>query len=139
MKNNKSYFIIFVFVFIIFFCSLFTNHYSISAGDLYFSRLQQWYSLAAQNDWTGADKLEKKYLDPADTIYYKSTHSPVELEKYVDKLSQKKDKSVEDWLEMAHVQSILGKTNDAYISISTAHSLDPIRDDITQLYYQTSK
>ena len=62
-----------------------------------------------------------------------------ELKKYINELTVKPNKSVEDWLELARIQSILGKFDDAYTSISTAKNLDPVRDDIGQLYYQTKK
>jgi|GEM_PF-3559458 len=139
MKNKKLYII--YFLFLLFLTPLLVKGGvggGFSSGDQYFSRLQSWYSLAAANDWVKADELEKQ-LDPADTLVYKSTHRPEELKKYINTLTLKKDKSVEDWLEIARVQSILGKVDDAYQSISTARKLDPIRDDISQIFYQTAK
>ena len=139
MKNKKNFIVLFV---LITFLSLALSRERVglgfSSGDIYFSRLQQWYSFAKNNDWAQADALEKG-LDPADTFSYKSTHRPEELKKYINTIIVKQDKTVEDWLEIARVQSLLGKSNDAYTSISTARSLDPIRDDVGQLFYQSNK
>ena len=109
-----------------------------SRGDAYFSKLQNWYSLAKSNNWSAADQLEKQ-LDPADVVAYKLTHYPPELKKFVNNLAVKPNKSVEDWLELARVDSILGKDQDSLTAITQAKTLDPIRDDITQLYYQSIK
>jgi hypothetical protein len=136
LKNNYLYLLLlFIFSALIVFGSY---RGGFSKGSRYFSRLSLWYTLAAKNEWDRADKLEVN-LDPADTITYKATHRPAELKKYINNLTLKPNKSVEDWLELARIQSILGKGDDAYTSISTAKSLDPIRDDIGQIYYQTSK
>lgn len=139
MKNKKLYLLYFLFV--IFLSPLIVKGGvggGFSKGDIYFNKLQTWYSLAAANEWTKADELDKQ-LDPADTVVYKSTHRPEELKKYINTLTLKKDKTVEDWLELARVQSVLGKVDDAYQSITTAKKLDPIRDDIGQIFYQTSR
>ena len=109
-----------------------------SKGDAYFSKLQNWYQLAKSNNWSTADQLEKQ-LDPADVVAYKLTHYPPELKKFVNNLAVKPNKSVEDWLELARIDSILGKDQDSLTAITQAKTLDPIRDDITQIYYQSVK
>ena len=108
---------------------------SLSAGDRYYGRLSLWYFLAKNGDWTNAVGLESQ-LDYADISAYKTTHDPVELKKYVNNLMVKPNKSVEDWLELSRIQSILGKTDSAGKSLLQAKTLDPVRDDISQIYYQ---
>jgi hypothetical protein len=108
---------------------------SLSAGDRYYGRLSLWYLLAKNGDWTNAVGLESQ-LDYADISAYKTTHDPAELKKYVNNLMVKPNKSVEDWLELSRIQSILGKTDSAGKSLLRAKTLDPVRDDISQIYYQ---
>ena len=111
---------------------------SFSQGERYFGRLSLWYLFAKNNDWENALKLEVG-LDQADVRAYKITHYPLELKKSVNNLVIKPNKTVEDWLELARVNSILDKKEESFTALSKAKSLDPIRDDIGQLYYQTQK
>jgi hypothetical protein len=122
-----------VIIFLIFLC--FLKMPSLSVGDRYYRRLSQWYLFAQKGDWVNAAKLESK-LDYTDISAYKTTHDPSELKKYVNNLMVKPNKSVEDWLELSRIQSLLGKTDAAGKSLSQAKALDPIRDDISQMYYQ---
>ena len=108
---------------------------SMSRGDQYFGRLNLWYIYAQQGDWTNASRLESG-LDPVDIAVYKKNHLPSELKKTINQLVVKPNKTVEDWIELARIQVILGNINDAKVSITKAKNLDPIRDDISQIYYQ---
>jgi hypothetical protein len=108
---------------------------SFSRGDQYFGRLTLWYLYAKQGDWANAAKLEKS-LDPYDIINYKESHQPSELKKYVNNLVIKPNKTAEDWIELSRVQSILGKADDAKDSLTKAKNIDPIRDDIIQIFYK---
>ena len=128
MKKYSLSFLLFTFVFLL----LVTP----SKGDQYYSRLTRWYSYAQAGDWDRAAKLESK-LNQEDLIVFKRTHQPAELKKYINALTLKKDKSPEDWLELARVQSILGKSAESLDSLTRAKDLDPIREDISRLYYQT--
>jgi hypothetical protein len=111
---------------------------SLSAGDRYYGRLSLWYYYARQGDWTNAHLLESQ-LDPADISAYKKIHDPSELKKYLNELETKADKTVEDWLELAQVQNLLGKKSEAVTSVSRAFALDPLRDDISRIYYQIGR
>jgi hypothetical protein len=111
---------------------------SLSKGDQYFGRLSLWYIFAKAGDWDNAAKLETG-LDQSDIVTFKKTHQPSELKKYINNLEIKSDKTVEDWLELARVQSILGKDQDALESLTQAKKLDPVRDDISSLYYKLSR
>ncbi len=115
--------------------SLKLNTLSLSSGHRYFNRLSLWYFYARKGDWSAAKTLESS-LDLADIYSYKSTHEPTELKKYINSLTMKPDKNVEDWLELSRVQYLLGKTDSAGKSLLQAKSLDPIRDDISQMYFQ---
>jgi tetratricopeptide (TPR) repeat protein len=117
---------------------LYTQKEELSSGKRYYDSLQKWYQLASIGDWTSADKIALK-LDPPDIALYRQHNHPEELKKIINSLVVAPKKSVEDWLELARVQSILGKKDDAFTSLSKAYELDPIRDDITSLYYKTKK
>jgi hypothetical protein len=111
---------------------------SLSAGDRYYGRLSLWYYFAQKGDWTNASLLESQ-LDPVDITLYKNSHDPSELKKYLNNLEAKPTKTVEDWLELARIQNLLGKKSEAVTSVSKAKTIDPIRDDITRIYYQISR
>jgi hypothetical protein len=111
---------------------------SLSVGDRYFGHLSLWYYFAQKGDWTNAHSLESK-LDPVDIAAYKNSHDPGELKKYVNSLEIKPNKTVEDWLELAQVQYLLGKNQEAVKSTGNAFSLDPIRDDLARIYYQIGR
>lgn len=117
---------------------LYSQKDGLSSGKIYHKSLQKWYQLAKLGDWTTADNIALK-LDPQDIVLYRQLHHPEELKKIINSLIVAPKKSVEDWLELARVQSILGKKEDAFVSLSKAYELDPIRDDITTLYYQSKK
>jgi len=106
-----------------------------SQGDRYFAKLSLWYYFAKRGDWQTANRLESQ-LDPADLLSYKQTHHPSELKKYLNELTIKPQKTIEDWVELARIQNIIGKTADSKDALGRAYSLDPIRDDISQIYYQ---
>lgn len=107
-------------------------------GDQYYSRLTKWYKYAQVGDWDKASSLESK-LDQADLVVFKKMHHPLELKKYVNALVLKNNKSTEDWLELSRVQAILGKPVESLEALTRAKDLDPIRDDISKLYYQTKQ
>lgn len=111
---------------------------SISKGDSYYGRLQLWYDFARVGDWDNAARLEAG-LDPADLADYKKVNHPDELKKYINTLSVKPGKTVEDWLELARIQAVLGKTRDVTESLLKARNMDPVRDDLSRLYYQSLK
>jgi len=117
---------------------LYSQEEELSAGKRYYNSLQKWYQLASIGDWTSADKVALR-LDPPDIALYRQNNHPDELKKIINSLVVAPKKSVEDWLELARVQSILGKKDDSFNSLSKAYELDPIRDDVTSLYYKTKK
>lgn len=127
-----------IFLFLVLFSGFSFFLSRLSAGDRYFHRLQNWYSLAKKGDWDSAKKLEAS-IDSADIIVYKLVNDPSILKKYINNLVVKPNKSVEDWLEISRIQNILGKKTDAIQSLSQAQKLDPVRDDIGQIFYSLSR
>ncbi|MFZ2152609.1 MAG: hypothetical protein WAV41_00945 [Microgenomates group bacterium] len=117
---------------------IYSQKNNFSSGNRYYSTLQQWYSFAQTGDWVSADRLATR-LDPADIAHYRSLYHPDELKKDINTLMLAPQKSVEDWIELARIQAILGKGSESLESLSRAHSLDLLRDDISRLYYQTKK
>ncbi len=108
---------------------------SLSQGDRYYGRLSLWYLFAQKGDWVNANLLESG-LDPVDLAVYKKNHLSSELKKTINELVVKPDKTTEDWIELARIQTILGNIDDAKLSVTKAKNLDPVRDDISQIYYQ---
>ncbi len=108
----------------------------ISAGERYVARLNRWYGLASLGKWTAANKLEKR-LDPADTEWYKNRNKTEDLKKRLNDLTIKSDKTADDWMEMASIQSRLQKTDEARASVKKAHELDPVRSDIEKIYFSS--
>lgn len=130
----------FAFIFNLYFLIFPPNQISfltLSRGDRYYRRLSQWYIYAQNNNWTQADKLEKK-LDLTDIASYRSLHRLDQIKKSINSLTFKTDKSVEDWLELAKLQAKIGEKQLAIRSLNQARQLDPIRDDINQLFLQFS-
>jgi hypothetical protein len=107
----------------------------LSKGDQYQNRLQLWHYFALKGDWPAAAGLEPK-LDQVDLVYLKSQLEPASLKKQLNTLIGKPNKTTDDWLEITRIDLILGKNKEAVSSITQAHQLDPIRDDISKLYYQ---
>lgn len=112
--------------------------FSLNQGDNYSGRLNLWRLLVQNNDWANAAKLESN-LNPSEINEYKFNYQPSEIQKKIDYLNNKPEKSVEDYLELARVQLLLGQKQNSFESIKKARQLDPIRDDVDRLYYSLSK
>ena len=108
--------------------------FSLNQGDSYSGRLNLWRLLVQNNDWVNAAKLEND-LNKTEISDYKFNYQPTELQKKVDYLNNKKEKSVEDYVELARIQLLLDQKQNSIESIKKAHQIDPIRDDIDRLYY----
>ena len=112
----------------------------ISRGDDYYQRLQNWYLLANKGDWEGAQKLETK-LNADDVEYFKKMNKPEELIKRLNELTIKSNKNADDWVEMGVILYRSGKQKQGFEAIEKAHKMDPVREDISKIYftYQTSQ
>ncbi len=108
--------------------------FSLNQGDSYSGRLNLWRLLVQNNDWVNAAKLEND-LNKTEISDYKFNYQPTELQKKVDYLNNKKEKSVEDYVELARIQLLLDQKQNSIESIKKARQIDPIRDDIDRLYY----
>ena len=106
----------------------------LSAGDRYVAKLNKWYALALNNKWDEAGKLEKS-IDPADVKWFKDKYKAENLKKRLNQLTVKTNKSADDWMEVAQIQSGLGNKDAEKQAIKTAHDLDPIRADIEKVYF----
>lgn len=106
----------------------------LSQGDRYFHRLQYWYYLAQNGDWSTADKIAIN-LDSADISTYSRFHRPDEIQKTIDQIKQKEFKNADDWAEISSLEKSLGNTSKAASAAAEAYKLDPIRDDISKLYF----
>lgn len=108
--------------------------FSFNVGDSYSGRLNFWRLLVQNNDWTNAAKLEL-YLSSTEIKDYKFNYQPSELQKKVDFINSKKEKSVEDYIELSRLQLLLNQKQNSFEYIKKARQLDPVRDDVDRLYY----
>ena len=100
-------------------------------------RLHLWRLLVQNNDWDNAATLESK-LNPNQVKDYKLSYQPQLLLDKLILLSGLDNKTADDYLQLAKIQSILGYSSQAIDSVKKAHQLDPIRSDIERLYYQVN-
>ena len=112
--------------------------FSLNLGDSYSGRLNLWRLLVQNNDWVNAAILEPK-LNQTEIDDYKFNYQPSEIQKKIDGLNSQKDKTVEDYLELARLQLLIGQKSQSIESIKKARQLDPVRDDVDRLYYSLSK
>ncbi len=109
---------------------------NLSVGDKYVARLNKWYTLAMENKWVEATKLEKN-IDSADILWFKEKYKAENLKKRLNELTIKSNKSADDWMTIAQIQSGLGDKNAEKQAIKTAYELDPIRSDIEKVYFSS--
>lgn len=86
--------------------------------------------------------FNKKFgsFSKGDIYFSRLKFSPSESQKNTSQLLLiKENKTVEDWLELAKIQSSLGQKQEALDSISEAKKMDPIRNDIEKLYFSISQ
>lgn len=108
---------------------------SLKGSTSYLGRLHLWRLLVQNNDWDNAATLESK-LNPDQVKDYKLSYQPQLLLDKLILLSGLDNKTADDYLQLAKIQSILGYSSQAIDSVKKAHQLDPIRSDIERLFYQ---
>ena len=108
---------------------------SLSLGDRYYGRLQLWRLYVQKGDWVSASKLENR-LDPVDIAYYKNLYDPQTISQTLLSLTSKPNKNIEDYLEIARLHLQLNDRASALEAVSAAKEMDPIRDDISRLFYR---
>jgi hypothetical protein len=109
---------------------------NLSVGDRYMARLNKWYSLALENNWNEASKLEKK-LDQADLKWFKDKYKSENLKKRLNQLTIKSNKNADDWMEIAQIQNGLNDKTAEKEAIKIAHESDLIRSDIEKIYFSS--
>ena len=111
----------------------------VSKGERYYQNLQKWYLLANKGKWEEAGNLEKK-IATEDIEEYKKQNKSEELKKRLNEMTIKREKVSDDWMEMAVLFYKLNQRDKAFKAIESAYKLDPIREDISKIYftYQTS-
>lgn len=110
-----------------------------SKGEQYCRRLEEWYLLAAKGKWNEAGKIAIQ-LKAGDISAFIESNRSEELKKKLNELTVKNPKNADDWMEMAMVFYRLDRKDEAYKAINNAYKLDPIREDISKVYFtfQTS-
>lgn len=111
----------------------------LSVGERYYRNLQKWYLLANKGEWEKAKVIEKE-LKSADIQDFKKKNETEELKIKLKVLENKNIKNADDWMEIAVLNYKLNKRDEAFKAIEKAYNLDPIREDISKIYftYQTS-
>jgi|GEM_PF-648425 len=111
---------------------------SFNKGDSYSGRLNFWRLLVQNNDWLEASKLEAN-LNQTETSDYKFQNQPEQIKQRISLINKKNFKNTEDYLELAKLYSLINQPDKSFESVKNARQIDPIRDDIDQLYYSLSK
>lgn len=110
----------------------------LSAGERYQTDLRKWYRLVDQGNWEKAQKQAEK-LKNEDIVSYSQKYEKKELLKQLGELRAKEDKSADDWMEISIILDKLGQYKEAYGAIAEAWNMDPIREDISKIYFTYQK
>jgi len=105
-----------------------------SRGEIYYRNLQKWYLMANKGEWEKAKKIEK-YLKTVDIENFSKKNKAEELTKRLGEISKKGLKTADDWMEIAVLLYRLNKKDDSRKAIENAYKLDPIREDISKVYF----
>lgn len=108
---------------------------SFSKSVSYFATLNLWHSFALNQDWDNAKKLENK-ISSEDLIVYKQQYDPIYLQKKAQSISQKKEQTVEDWVELSKIYVVLNQHQNAIDALREARRLDPLRTDLEKLEFE---
>lgn len=101
----------------------------------FIGQLNLWYFFASRDDWKNAANFE---LDLNQIETFKKNNQPDKLAQRLSELQSKGNKTAQDYLTLAKIQSALGLKTQAIESIKEAHQLDPIRSDLDNLFYSVS-
>lgn len=105
---------------------------NLSAGDVYFAKLQDFNRATNVGDWSKARAIERQ-LNPKDTQYIKEKFFPEYLEINISKLSSKLHPTLDTYLQIAELYLQLNDKNNALLNLKQAQKIDPIRQDIAKL------
>lgn len=108
--------------------------YPLSKGEIYYKRLQKWYNLVEMGRWEEV-KVEERFLDRKDIDSFAKKNELSELQNSLAKVSSKKEKTADDWAEIAMLSYKLGEYQKASEAALKAHEMDPVREDLSQLYF----
>jgi len=106
----------------------------ISSGERYYQNLQKWYLLVSKGEWEKANKFENK-LKSEDIQNFVKENKEEELKRKLNQIIIKKIKNADDWMEIAVVYYRLNNQEKAFEAIESAYKLDPIREDISKIYF----
>lgn len=112
----------------------------LSKGERYYQNLSTWYLLVNNGEWEKAKEIEKK-LDNRDIDDFYNKNNDEELKKKLNEIIMKNKKNADDWMEIAIIRYKLKKNDEIFEAIESAYRLDPIREDISKIYFtfQTSQ
>lgn len=108
---------------------------SFSQSKSYFARLNLWYTFAHSQDWSTAQKLESGIV-ASDLLSYKLQYDPIFVQRRAQTISQKKEQSVEDWLELSKIYTILDQPQNAIDALVVARRIDPLRSDLEKIEFE---
>lgn len=108
--------------------------FPLSGGERYYRNLQKWYMYANEGQWEKAKNVERK-LKLGDIENFSKKNKKEELEKRLSTLNTKDAKNADDWMEIGVLLYRLNRKDLAFEAIENAHKLDPIREDISKIYF----
>lgn len=106
----------------------------ISKGERYYQNLQKWYLLANKGDWEKTKKVETK-IKIEDIENFIKENKEEELKRKLNQIIIKRAKNADDWMEISVIYSRLDNQEKAFEAIETAYNLDPIREDVSKIYF----
>jgi len=108
--------------------------FPLSGGERYYRRLQRWYLLTNRGEWEKAKKIEGK-IQTQDIDNFVKENKIEELKKRINEITIRSEKNADDWMEIAVILFRLNKHEEALEAIKSAYKLDPIREDISKIYF----
>ncbi len=103
-----------------------------SKGDSYNAVLNFWISMIKNQDWDNASKIQK-FISKEDIQKYTQIYHPIFLELRAQYISQKKEITIEDYMELSKIYISLSQYQNATDALLKARQVDLFRTDIERL------
>lgn len=107
---------------------------SLSKGTSYNAMLNFWIAMIKSQDWQNASKIEK-FILKEDVQKYMQLYHPNFLELKAQTISQNKEITIEDYMELSKIYANLSQYKNATDALLKARQIDLLRQDIEKLSY----
>lgn len=110
--------------------------YPLSKGEKYFAKLQKWYWAVENSQWEKA-KIMERDLNKEDTMAFAKENENGELQRRLAQNKSKLNKTADDWAEISVILYKLGQYQESAEAAAAAYEIDPIREDVSRLYFSS--